>query len=185
MMKTLTHNLMFIVALFVAVAGNSIADDEVDTSLSEAVAAFNKKSLSDTIGAAQPPMTEEEVVAAILLYECPPNEPVSDELLGSFKKIATSKTLPENASFESLNGYDRGGSHIFDVWSVRIRMERADGSSYAFVLRERVVGSRTLEEELERLNNLIEEEDVKRWVGGYRILERKKDLEARILKGAE
>jgi len=48
-------------------------------------------------------------------------------------------------------GYDPGGQHVFDVWSVRIRLAQDDGSSFAFILRETYIASRTLEEELERL----------------------------------
>ncbi len=183
-MKTQIPALIFAFSLCFANAGQG-ASKGGENSLIEAISDFNKKSLSDSIGASQPPISEEEVVAAILLWERPSNAPISDELLGSFKKIAESKALPSRASFDSLNGYDRGGSHIFDVWSVRIKIERTDGSSYAFVIRECVVGSRTLSEEVARLSKFIEEKGVERWVGGYRILERKKELMARIKKGAK
>ncbi|MEM9283571.1 MAG: hypothetical protein AAGA96_17250 [Verrucomicrobiota bacterium] len=179
-MKTRISKLVLICLFFTGVAVYGAAEGSAGTQLSEAIASFNEKSRSDSIGASQPPITEDEVAAAILLWERPPNAPISEKLLASFREIAASKILPDNASFESLNGYDRGGSHVFDVWSVRVRMEREDGSSYAFVIRERVVGARTLEEELKRLNALIEQEEVKRWVGGHRILERKKALETRI-----
>ncbi len=170
-----------LICLFCAgAAGYGAAEDAAGTQLSEAIASFNEESRSNSIGASQTPITEKEVIAAILLWERPPSAPISDELLASFKKIAASKILPDNASFESLTGYDRGGAHVFDVWSVRIRMERADESSYAFVIREHVVGYRTLEEELQRLNAFIAENKVEEWVGGYRILERKKELETRI-----
>ena len=182
-MTTKILALTFAISLCVASAGQG-ASQGGQNSLIEAIFHFNKKSLSDSIGASQAPITEEEVVAAILLWESPSNAPISDELLGIFKSIAESKALPGNAIFESLNGYDRGGSHIFDVWSVRIKIERA-GSSYAFVIRERVVGSRTLSEELARLSKRIEEKGIKRWVGGYRILERKNELMARIKKAAK
>ena len=176
-MKTFTSGLVLLIGFCFAVPRNSVAEE---TPLSDAVSTFNKKALSDPIGKGQPPISVEEVVAAVLLWERGPESPVSDELLQSFKRIAESKTLPENSNFESLNGYDRGGAHVFDVWSVRIRMERDDGSSYAFVIRERVVASRTLREELKKLDQFISENEVEKWVGGYRILERKKDLEARI-----
>ena len=162
-----------------AVEGGAVVE------LSHAIASFNEESQSDSIGVSQPPITEEEVVASILLWESPADAPISEKMLADFKGIAVSRALPGNARFESLNGYDPGGSHVFDVWSVRVRMEREDGSSYAFVIRERVLGARTLEEELQRLDALIAEEEVERWVGGYRILERKKELEARIQAASE
>ena len=179
-MKIRIPKLMLICVFCVSATGYGATKGVAGTQLSEAITSFNKESRSDSIGASQTPITVEEVVAAILLWERPASAPVSDELLASFKKIASFRILPDNASFESLTGYDRGGTHVFDVWSVRIRMERADGSSYAFVIRERAVGARTLKEELGRLNALIEEKEVERWVGGHRILERKRALETRI-----
>lgn len=151
-----------------------------ETPLSRAVADFNKKALLDSIGKAERPITEEEVIASILLLEKPVNAPVSDELFQQIKKIAATKVLPVNAKFESLNGLDPRGSYIFDVWSVRIRMDRPDGSSCAFLIRQRVVGSRALQEDVARLDSHIDVENVARWVGGYRILDRQKELVARI-----
>ncbi|MEM9280548.1 MAG: hypothetical protein AAGA96_01860 [Verrucomicrobiota bacterium] len=184
-MKTRILKLVLIYLFCTGVAGYGADEDSAGTQLSEAITSFNEKSKSDSIGASQPPITEEEVVAAILLWERPPNAPISEELLASFRDIAASKVLPDNASFESLNGYDRGCSHVFDVWSVRVRMEREDGSSYAFVIRERVLGARTLEEELKRLNALIEEKEMERWVGGHRILQRREALQIRIKAASE
>jgi len=178
-MKAHIFALMFAISLCLLTAAHSAPSDGRETSLSEAISAFNKKSLIDPIGAKQSPLTIEEVIAAILLWKKSTDIPVSDELFASFKRIAGTKSLPATAEFARLTGYDRG-SHIFDVWSVRIRMKRADGSSYEFLIRERVVGSRTLREELERLSKWIDEEEVEKWVGGFNFLERKKELEARI-----
>jgi|TARA_B110000305_G_scaffold110657_1_gene124604 hypothetical protein len=164
-------------------SGNA-SPGEIGSELSVAIADFNKKALSDSIGVDQTPLTEAEVIAAILLWEREADTPVSDELFASFKRIAEDKILPGNAEFEKLTGYDRGGSHVFDVWSVRIRMDRPDGSSYAFRIRERTIGSRTLPQELARLNRFIKEKGVERWVGGHDFLERKKSLEERIKREA-
>ena len=59
-------------------------------------------------------------------------------------------------------------------------MDRPDGSSYAFLIRQRVVGSRALQEDVARLDSHIDVENVAGWVGGYRILDRQKELVARI-----
>lgn len=174
-MKAHVVALMFAISLRLLTA----APDTQDTPLSDAIAAFNKKALNDPIGAKQPPLTMDEVVAAILLWERSADILVSDDLFASFKRIAETKSLPTTAEFARLTGYDRG-SQVFDVWSVRVRMKRADGSSYEFLIRERVVGSRTIREELERLSRWIDEEGVEKWVGGFNWLERKKELEARI-----
>ena len=155
--------------------------EAIDTTpLTEAIAAFNDKATRDPIGKKETPLTLEEVIGAILLYERPKEAPISDELLGQFKTIASTKKLPGNAEFEVLTGYDRGGMFIFDVWSVRIRIDRPDSSSYAFQIRERVVGVRTLPEEIQRLEAFIEAEGVEKWVGGYRIIDHKNDLQKRL-----
>jgi hypothetical protein len=182
--------LLFMIAVqqgLAAPADSSGNDDGQNQAvpLAEAIAEFNHASLADPIGGREAPMTEDEVVAAILLWERETDSPVSEALFRTFKDIATSRRLPGNAAFESLNGYDRGGDHVFDVWSVRIRMDREDGSSYAFVLRERKLRSRTLVEELARLDQLIYETHPEKMVGGYRILDRRVELMLRIEKAAQ
>jgi hypothetical protein len=117
--------------------------------LADAIKAFNEKAATDPIGKDQPPITEEEVMAAIRHSQRPEvDPPVTAELFAAFKQIATTHALPPNAEFEKLTGYDPGGAYVFDVWSVRIRMSRPDGSSYAFGIREQMIRSRTLEAEL-------------------------------------
>lgn len=180
MMNSRIHLSLFAIVASMAVTGFAAPTLKEETPLLRAVADFNKKALLDSIGKAERPITEEEVIASILLLEKPVNAPVSDELFQQIKKIAATKVLPVNAKFESLNGLDPGGSYIFDVWSVRIRMDRPDRSSYAFLIRQRVVGSRALQEDVARLDSHIDVENVARWVGGYRILDRQKELVARI-----
>jgi hypothetical protein len=121
-----------------------------EVQLVEAISKFNADAKSDRIGVSQRRLDEDEVVAAIRHWNNP-DAPISPELLATFKQIAETKILPENAAFEVLTGYDPGGQYVFDVWSVRIRLAREDGSSFAFILRETYIASRTLEEELERL----------------------------------
>ena len=142
------------VLLAAITAGISSADEE-SVLLADAIAAFNVEAATDPIGKSQPPLTEEEVITAILLWERPDDSPVSNEMLATFQSIAKTGRLPARASFEKLTGYDRGGNHVFDVWSVRIQIERPDKSSYSFVLRERAIANRTLEEELNRLEQLV------------------------------
>ena len=131
--------------------------------LADAIKAFNEKAAEHPIGKDQPPLTEEEAIAAIRAWERPKSkDPVSDEMYEAFKKIAETRTLPPNASFETETGYQPRGAFVFDIWSVRIRMFRPDRSSYGFELRNRIIRSRTLEEELDRvqkqLKQLLEKE---------------------------
>jgi hypothetical protein len=92
------------------------------------------------MGKDQPRLTEEEVIAAIRYEKRPPNSVVSDELFASFKRIAETRTVPATAEFETLRGYENAAT-VFEVWSVRIRVYRPDRSSYAFIIRERMLRS--------------------------------------------
>ena len=148
--------------------------------LAEAINAFNEKASKEPIGMDQSPLTEEEVPAAIRYWKRPKDSPVSDQMYEAFKQIAETRMLPSNAEFESLTGYDPGGAFVFDVWSVRIRMDRPDRSSYAFELRQRMIRSRTLEEELVLAEKTLQ--DTPPLPGRYRMEERVENLKARIAK---
>lgn len=149
-------------------------------SLVDAIEIFNVQTADDPIGSAQQPLNEAEVVAAIRFWS-DPEAPVSAEMLSSFKKIAETRKLPDNAVFEKLTGYDLGGDYVFDVWSVRIRIQRPNKSSYAFIIRENVVASRTLQEELDRLKSSTGQlPNGERMPGWRRVEDRIKELENRI-----
>ena len=148
MLKTTIAMLVIVTSLVLTPVSNG------DTTLASAIEKFNRDAATHRIGKTQSPLTEQEVVAAILWWEPTKDTPVSPELLEQFRSIAKTKTLPRNATFEKLTGFDRGGEHVFDVWSVRIVMQRSDNSTYAFLIRERVIGARTINEELSRLKNL-------------------------------
>jgi hypothetical protein len=150
--------------------------------LADSIETFNRAAATDEIGKTQNPLTEQEVVAAILMWEPTKDSPVSNALLEQFRSIAKTKELPHNATIEKLTGYDPGGDHVFDVWSVRIRMQRPDDSSYSFVIRERVIAARTIVEELDALKDRISAlpEEQRRLPGFYRIHDRVKELEKRI-----
>jgi len=157
--------------------------------LADAIKAFNERAVADPIGKDQPPLTKEEVIGAIRHLQRPEvDPPVTAELFAAFKQIATTHALPPNAEFEKLTGYDPGGAYVFDVWSVRIRMSRPDGSSYAFGIRERMIRSRTLEDELvmaeRKLRDIQPATGEPRLVGiGPRGLEKRvKELKDRIAK---
>lgn len=151
------HSLLFLTAgVAVVISALDVQQAIAQTPLSTALRRFQESAARDPIGREEAPLTEEEVIAAIRRTARPDVDPeVSPELFTAFQQIAVTGTLPTNAAFESLNSYDLGGDYVYDVWSVRIRMSRPDGSSYAFVLRERTIRSRTLTEELARQEELV------------------------------
>jgi hypothetical protein len=122
------------------------AEPEPDgsTSLADAVESFNEKALQDPIGKEQPPLTEEEVIAAIRWSGLDRNQmPVSDEEYRAFRKIADTRRLPKGSEFEVLTGFEPNQRFVFEAWSVRIRMPKENGT-YAFVIRERMIRSRLI-----------------------------------------
>lgn len=112
------------------------------TPLAQAVKAFNDGALRHPDGMAQPPLTEDEVVAAIRFWRPEKDSPVSEELLKTFKRIAETRKLPGTAEFEHLAGCTPGDGYTYEVWWVRLALKRPDGSSYAFPIREQMIRCR-------------------------------------------
>jgi hypothetical protein len=109
--------------------------------LGQAIRELNDQYRNDRIGKDQPPLTEDEVVAAILWAAHERKEfPVTDDEFQAFQHIAESRRLPRGSQFEVLTGYEPDTFTVFEVWSVRIRMPRLSGpGSYAFRVRERII----------------------------------------------
>ena len=142
---------------------NSKAKDGARTSLSDAIKALNTKASHDPIGKDETPITEPEVIAAIRAAKRPEDSAVTDKLFDAFKKIAETKQLPPGAELEAVGGpWDPGGSFVYDVWWVRLRMPKEANGTYSFVIRERFIRSRTLQEELARLEPKPGEETARR-----------------------
>ncbi len=157
--------------------------NDAKTSLAGAIKSLNTKASSDLIGKDETPITEQEVVAAIRAAERPKDSAVADQLFDAFKKIAETKQLPPGAELEAVGGiYDPGTAFIYDVWWVRLRVPTETGGTYAFVIRERFIRSRTLQEELARLETERPGKGEPAIVDGGRLQERINDLKARIEK---
>ena len=94
-----------IVAVSLALMCQTAASQE-SLPLADAIKAFNEKAAEHPIGKEQPPLTEEEAIAAIRAWEHAKSKwPMSDEQYKVFKNIAESRTLPPNASFYWETGY--------------------------------------------------------------------------------
>ena len=148
--------------------GESPRQDAVP--LMDAIKSFNGKASVDPIGKDQQPLMEEEVIAAVRAWQRSKDTPVLDEMYDAFKQIAENRMLPRNAEFEWETGYSPRGPFVFDMWSVRIRMYRPDRSSYAFELRNRMIRSRTLHEELDHVQKKLQ-----RFLAEERVREKKEE----------
>ncbi|UCG59742.1 MAG: hypothetical protein JSU70_09525 [Phycisphaerales bacterium] len=131
--------------------------DNTSVSLAKAVRTFNASAASNPIGKEQPPLTTDEVIAAIRAWSRPKDSPVSEELHRAFKRIAATRKLPPSTGLERITHWDPGDSFVFDVWWVRLAMPKADGGTYSFPIRDRLICSRTLVEEADRLEKVLRE----------------------------
>jgi serine/threonine protein kinase len=111
--------------------------------LSTAIKRFNTRYFQAN-GAKQPPLTENEVVAAIIYHQTKRDEAdVSDSLFEKFQEIARTRFLPEDVSFEVIPTFGSEGGATYTIWSVRIKLFQdeagKEGWTYAFTIREQFV----------------------------------------------
>jgi hypothetical protein len=122
---------------------NSQQEDSKGTPLSAAIKRFNATNFR-VDGQKQPPLTEEEVIAAILHQQTRRDEyDVSDSLFERLQGIARTRVLPEGAMLEVLPKFGNEGGTIHTIWSVRVKLVQdeagKEGWTYAFMLREQFV----------------------------------------------
>jgi len=146
-------------------------------SLAQAIETFNAEAAADPVGRAQPPLTEEEVVAAIRAAKPEKDSAVFEELFRALKRIAETRVLPPKAEFATMTLWDPGEAFVYDVWWVRIEMPKEDGGGYSMPIRERRIRSRTLEEEIQRLEKVLQETPPE--PGRYRLEDRLEELKKR------
>ncbi len=160
-----------VLAILAGVAASWAAERPAggSTPLADAVKAFNEKAAEDPIGKDQPPLTVDEVVAAIRAWNRLEVPEFPDQVCDAFTQIAQTRSLPPGAAFESLNGWFPGGDYHFDVWWVRVVVTNRDGRGFSFVIRERMIRSRTVDEELQRVSRLVRERGPERFPGSYRL----------------
>lgn len=123
------------------------------TPLEEAVRQFNAMTASQKIGKDEPPLTVDEVVAAIRGW-IPSEIPVQPEILKIYQEIAESRILPPGAELRATIRWIGYNDYHFDVWWVDLRVgpvQRAQrdpvlGYGYVFRIRDRKIHSRPMTE---------------------------------------
>jgi hypothetical protein len=132
---------LWTVAALVLVSAVLLVPKALAESLKDAVDSFNQQAANDQIGSREPPLLEDEVVAAIPGWRRDVDK-VGDPTYAVFQKIADSKTLPEGAklsfttSWGTFNGYD------FTVWWVDLSVKTGKNSGYKFRIRDRKISSK-------------------------------------------
>lgn len=116
------------------------------SSLAGAIRMFNAQAAREAIGKTQPPLTEDEVVAAIRWIDAGRTEHgVKAEEYTALLKIAETRQLPPGAELEALTEFEPNDAIVVTAWSVRLRMPHGEnGGTYAFPIREQMIASRLI-----------------------------------------
>lgn len=131
------------------------AAEPTTVSLANAVKTFNDLACEDSIGKDQPPLTQDEIIAAIrwsLLHK--DKLPVSDKNLRTLSSIADSHELPQGFELEVLRGYEPNDREEFIAWSVRLRIPANPNGNTCILIRERMISSRLIGEEERKVIHL-------------------------------
>ncbi|QEG41713.1 protein kinase domain-containing protein [Roseimaritima ulvae] len=116
------------------------------TPLARAVHRFNARH-KKADGQIQPPLTEDEVIAAIIHQQTKRDAlDVSDSLFANLQDIARTRLLPEGAELELISSFGSEAGTEFTIWSIRLKMlqdeKGREGWTYGFGIREQFIGVR-------------------------------------------
>lgn len=117
-------------------------------SLTKAVESFNGKASSNSIGKTQPPLTDDEVIAAIRGW-IPKHTPgVADVTYERFQEIAATGTLPDDAKLTFTTSWTGYRGFQFQVWwvdlSIKLDPEKTGVRGYTFRIRNQKISSRKM-----------------------------------------
>jgi hypothetical protein len=116
-------------------SGVAAAGPQEERSLREAVAAFNVAAQLDPVGKGQPPLTDEEVIAAIRGW-IREKVKASDEVHAAYQKIAETGRLPKEAELDFTTGWIGFRGYDFDVWWIDLTLRNGEGTGYTYRIRD-------------------------------------------------
>ena len=125
-------------------------DDDADSKpLAAAIHGFNL-SHRQLAGLDMPPLTEQEVIAAIRYQKLRRNEfDVTDGEFARMQQIADKRRLPADAEISVVTGFQPGDGYRYDIWSVRFSMRKQVNTVpypfTGFTIREHYVRSQSLD----------------------------------------
>jgi hypothetical protein len=122
--------------------------------LAKAIEAFNAESLKDEDGRNQPPLTEEEVVAAIRVWKPASGKVISKELAATLESISEGKRWPEGSNLAGLTQKFNGKPFLFRGWWVILQVPGMEDQQ-SIMIRERLLRSVTYEEALTKAEAIL------------------------------
>jgi hypothetical protein len=130
-------------AIVLTLAAGARAADGT-TPLAEAVKAFNAAAAAHPVGKQQPPLTGDEVVAALRGWDRD-RVPAPEEVYRTFQGIADRRSLPRGASLSCITRWTGFRGYDFEVWWVDLSLRTGPNTFYVFRIRERKLSCRPAE----------------------------------------
>jgi RNA polymerase sigma factor (sigma-70 family) len=125
---------------------SAVKKDASPSTLAKAVEAFNQEARGIEIGRDQPPLTEDEVVAAIRYHVDEGGTSFKKGSLDDFWTVVGTRDMSAGMRLEHSHLNDLGGDFFYEGWWVRIAIRSDDGRATTIPIRSRVIRSLTLEE---------------------------------------
>jgi uncharacterized protein (TIGR03067 family) len=107
----------------------------------QAVASFNQEAAEDPIGRREPPLTEDELIAAIRGWDRR-GSPVDDATYRIYQRIADSGVLAPDARLEFTTGWVARG-YTFTVWWIDLSVKTGETTGYTYRIRDRKIHCRS------------------------------------------
>jgi serine/threonine protein kinase len=107
------------------------------TPLADAIAKFNTSAAESPNGQDQPPLTEDELIAALrwMLEDGKLTKNQLDEL----RSIVQKQTLPAGAHFNLITSLDGVDGERFKAWVIELRLPGADGKESVHLIRRQLI----------------------------------------------
>ena len=169
-----------------ATGGRRSAEQGGDRPLVDAVSEFNHSAWRNGVGRDQPPLTEEEVIAAVSwIVEVDRRTPLADppltaDEIATLAVVVKSRALPAGWRLNAISHFQPDADSIYERWSVRITMPRRGGNAtgtYSHPIRERFVARRLIGPAERRIL-----EEMQKGVGSFERVRLSREREAAILE---
>lgn len=127
---------MLLVVLVVALmlwAGPEIYQRVTSIPLIDAIANFNARAQSSSVGKYEPPLTENEVIAAIQAQL--PTLEASPRVKSIYQKIANTRRLPRGGTFNDIPAYQPRSGPQQIVWWINLEVMTGKNTGYGLRIR--------------------------------------------------